>query len=126
MNQSTKWKVLRRAILVVLFGAAIGGCASGSNTPSPALMQQINAANTPGDHEELAMYFDRKAAEARTTAKTHRAMADDYQTGAISARGGYGFLRSQHTSIVSNYESLAVQYESLAGEHRRLATHVNQ
>jgi hypothetical protein len=126
MNQSAKWKSLRRLTLIVLLGAAIGGCASGPNTPSPALMQQIKTANSPGDHEALAKYYDGKAAEARATARTHRAMLENYQGAGTGGRGGSGSLRSQHTSIVDIYENLAVQYEGLSSEHRRMATDLKQ
>lgn len=120
---NTNGKLLRRLALVVLLGAAVAGCASGPNAPSPELLQRITAASTRSDHEALAAYYDREAAAARVTAETHRKIAKSYPAMTTGGRGSAN-LQAPHNSIISKYESIATEYSGLAEEHRRMAAHV--
>lgn len=105
---------------VLLLGLALAGCASGPNTLSPELLQRIEAARTPRDHEALATYYDREATLSRASAAEHRKMARSYQGNIASGRGGAS-MPAHCNSIVRLYESIAAEYDGLAGDHRQMA-----
>lgn len=104
----------RVTALMLLFGAALAGCAELGTSTSPALQQQIEAARTPADHEALAAYYVNEAAAARTKATEHRKMGKSY-----SGRGG-GSMQGHCNAAAASYEDIAVRYDAMAAEHRQM------
>ncbi len=115
---NTNWKSVHHLTSVLLMTVALAGCASGPKPPPPELQQQIEAAQTPSDHEAIAAYYDREAVSARATAEEHRKMAKRYE-GITSIRGRSG-MPGHCRSLATIYESAAVEYQALAAEHRRM------
>lgn len=114
---STNFEFLRRTASVMLvLGLALSGCANVTSAPSPALLQQIEAARAPAEHQALVTYYEREAADARAKAADHRKMARSYQAG----RGGAS-MPAHCNSIVSRYEGIATDYDAMAASHRQTA-----
>lgn len=120
---NTPWKLPGRIASLLLLSVVIAGCAGGPKSPSPALQQLIESANTRTEHTELAAYYDREAAGARTNAAHHRRMAKSYEAMSPPERGGAS-MRAHCNAIVTMFDGIAVEYDRLAAEHRRLGEQV--
>lgn len=120
---NTLWKSPRRIASLLLVSVAIAGCAGGPKSPSPALQQQIESANTRTDHVALASFYDREAADARTNAAYHRRLAKSYEAMSPPERGGAS-MRAHCNALVNMFEGIAVEYDGLAADHRRLGDQV--
>ena len=112
---NTIWRMPHRIALALALSAVLVGCASSPKQPSPELLQQIEVASTPADHEALAAHFVRQAATARANAATHRKMATTY-----SGRGGASMPAHCNAIALSN-EGMAAEYDGMAAAHRQLA-----
>lgn len=113
------WKSPRRVASLLLLSVVIAGCAGGPKSPSPALQQQIESANTRTEHVALASFYDREAAGARSNAEFHRGMAKRYEAMSPPERGGAS-MRAHCNAIVNMFDGIAVEYDGLAADHRRL------
>lgn len=108
------------AMLALSIGIALGGCSSNPNTvPSAATRQRIDSAQTRGDHEALAVAYNREAADARVKAAEHRSMAIRYQT--YPAGSGGGKISAHCDAIARSYNGMATEYDGLASGQRQLA-----
>jgi hypothetical protein len=86
------------------------------------LVQQIESAKTPADHEALAARYEQMAADARKQAERHRKMAAGYAAGpAIAGKGTRVPLPQHCTNLVKHYEAEAAEYDALAAAERELA-----
>lgn len=113
-----RWPVISLSVLLISVGLA--GCVSApTSTPSAAIQQRIEAAQTRADHETLVAYYDKEAADARAAAVNHRKMAESYQS-YQPGRGG-GNMTAHCNSVASSYERIATEYDSMAIMHRLLA-----
>lgn len=107
----------------LLLGVVLAGCSSGPPTPSPQLVQRIESAHTPADHESLAKYYEAEATAARTRAAEHRKMAKAYQGVATSGKGGgYNNPPSFHNSLATQADNSSADFDKLAADHRQMAT----
>jgi len=82
--------------------------------------KMIASAKTPADHEAIAAYYDKQAAEARAKAEEHRRMGEDYK------RGGGALAEKTHfhehcEALTRSYNQAAKDYEALAAAHRDMA-----
>jgi len=116
------------AAAVLLLGLALTGCASDPSSPSAQLVQRIETARTPTDHEALAKYYMGEAANSRERASDHRKLAKTYQ--AVSGRAPHGTptgvngtasASGYHSALASQDENNATAYDALATEHRNMA-----
>ncbi|MEQ1803778.1 MAG: hypothetical protein ABL900_00220 [Burkholderiaceae bacterium] len=117
---STRLPAPRRIALMVLLSAVLAGCASGSIGSFPNLLRRIESGDTRSDHEELAGYYDRQAALARTIAAEHRRMSQSYE-GVFAGGRGAASLPAHCKSIVDYQMGIAAAYEGLAADHRQIA-----
>lgn len=108
------------AALLLLGGAALGGCTSLSTAPTPALQHQIEAARTPADHDALAKYYDGEVATARSKASEHREMGKRYAAAPVG-RGGSGSMQTHCNAVATSFDQIAQQFEAMAAEHRGMA-----
>ena len=74
----------------------------------------IETLHTPADHAALAKQFRAKAAEARSEASVHEAMARSY---GMQKRGAMDQMGSHCKKIASNDMSTAAEYDALAKLH---------
>ena len=117
---SITMKSSRRIASVLLLSLVLVGCASGPNAPSPDLLQRIESARMRGDHEALAVHYDREAAAARAMAANHSKIAKSYQGNLAGGRGGAS-MAAHCNAIVRSQEAMAAEYEGMASGHRELA-----
>ena len=122
--------------LAVTFAAAVWlvslGCAghhrAGMAADKPTV-EQIEAAQTPADHEALAAEYERLADEARQTSAFHERLAEHYAKPRSSSRSAGGPAGRSHLAgapghcqaLAKSYAEAAEQYEALAKEHRGTA-----
>ncbi len=104
----------------LLLGVVLAGCSSGPPIPSPQLLQRIELARTPADHESLAEYYEAEATAARTRAAEHRKMAKTYQ-GMPTGGKGNNNMPAYHDSLATQADSSAADFAKLAEVHRRMA-----
>jgi len=118
-------KKLLPATAVLLVALTLGGCASGSNSPSAQLAQKIESAQTAADHEALAKYYEDEATKARAQATDHLKLKRIYQ--GVSARAphgstaGPGGAPAYHNTLSSQEDANAKAFDALAAEHHAMA-----
>lgn len=110
----------RRIAAMLALGAVLAGCASAPDSPSPALRRQLEAARTRGDHEALAVYYEREGAAARLIAVRHRKMAAIYQTMFVNEPSGES-MAAHCNALARRQESIAAEYEGMAEGHQAVA-----
>lgn len=110
----------RRVAIGITTALALAGCVSGPPSPSPEIVQRIEAASTRADHASLATYYVEEAAKARASSATHLKMAKSYRFQATSGRGGTS-MPAHCNALVQSYEGIAKEYEAMATSHREMA-----
>jgi hypothetical protein len=91
--------------------------AAETSAPTPEILQKIQSANTPADHEALAKYYQDEAASAKAAEQLHRKMGQGYQNYQKGGMNMYGHC----VSISKMQASLAAEYIKMADEHKKLA-----
>ena len=82
----------------------------------------IENAKTPADHEAIAAYYDKQAAQAKKEAEIHRKMEKAYSVGGSAGGKGTPTPLPQHcATLVKYYDGLAQEYTTLAAAHRAMA-----
>lgn len=94
---------------------------AGPRPPSAELLQKIENARTPADHNELAVYYEAAAAEAKANADTHRKMARSYSIREPIGRGGGASMNRHCNAIADRYAETAQEYSMMATLHRQLS-----
>jgi len=82
--------------------------------------EMIASAKTPADHEAIAAYFDKQAADAKAKAEEHRKMGESYK------KGGGALAEKTHfhehcEALVKIYNQAAKDYAAMAAAHRDMA-----
>lgn len=112
--------LLRRAALGMTLALLLAGCAT-NPAPTPAdIVQRIETAKTPADHEALVAYYAQEANKARANAALHRNMARSYQSQVAAGRGGAS-MPSHCNALAQSFDSQAKQYDEMAAAHRQMA-----
>ncbi|MEO5658331.1 MAG: hypothetical protein ABIQ90_00845 [Polaromonas sp.] len=109
-----------RVGLSFALAAFLVGCATRPNSPPPEIVQRIQAASTPVDHESLAQYYLGEAASAKASAELHRKMAKSYQARGSSNKG-FSNMPAHCNSVVQMQESIAAEYTGMAAEHQEMS-----
>lgn len=110
---------LRAALLVglsvlVLTAPLFQSCA----TSRPDILQMVADAKTPADHESVAAYYEREAADNEAQASSHPELAETYRRFHNSPK----VQMAPHCEQMADYYSkIAAEDSELAAEHRRLA-----
>ncbi len=118
MNENLK--IPRRIAAALLLSVILAGCASGPAAPPADLLQRVESARTPADHEALAAHYDKQASAARASAQVHRKMATSYQGMIAGGRGGGASMPAHCNAIVANQEAIAAEYDAMAAAHRQM------
>ncbi|MBS0336211.1 MAG: hypothetical protein JSS40_05255 [Proteobacteria bacterium] len=137
---SVRWRLnARRSVgiaLCLLLAGAMSGCATEAMQRRQQIEQRIATANSPADHEALAVWYDKEAKEAEESAERHRGMGEHYDQWAsrpqsdrmANARdtlGSTGFWE-RCESLVRLYAQAAEENRGLAKLHRRIAAGMKQ
>ena len=108
------------AMLLLLIGIGLAGCAGVATAPSPALQQQIETAHSRADHDALATYYSGEVAKARAMVAEHREMGRRYQAAPTLGRGGAS-MPAHCNAIADRYEEIASRFDAMAAAHRQMA-----
>lgn len=119
-TMNTNLNSSRRFASMLLLSVVLASCASSPSTPSPELLQRIEAARTRGDYEALSTYYDQQAAASRAIAAEHGRMAKSYQAMSSGGRGSAS-MPAHCNAIARMNEGLAAEYEGMAVAYRQLA-----
>jgi len=80
------------------------------------LAEAIANAKTPADHEAIAEYYDREAAQAESRAKAHRAMAKFYEKFHLKPAD----MGPHCNALADAYDKAAAEATALAADHRAM------
>ncbi len=103
------------AACLILTAAAAPALRAGAEQSAVAdqnLNQMIAKAKTPADHDAIAAYYDREAAENENKVKLHRASENIYTKGTNQLHCN---------ALIKAYQRAAAQDRALAAQHRRMA-----
>jgi hypothetical protein len=84
---------------------------------SENLNQMIAKAKTPADHEAVASYYDKQAADYVAKAKLHLSVAKTYEKFRMKPPDMANHCRE----LARYFQRIADQYKALATEHRAMA-----
>lgn len=124
---ATGWHAVAAAALIATI-LAVGGCATAASKTGITdanLLERIAQAHTPADHENLAVYFDEKAAAAQRTSEECRQLRKRYERMPQSVFYRFGTapgLLSHYEDLIGNHRRNAESYRALADWHRMQAT----
>ncbi len=111
----------RRIGLVVLVFAALSLAATRSFAAEDFDVDKaIATAKTPADHEAIAAYYDKEAAEAQAKAESHSKMGEEYKkaSGHLTEK----LHIDQHCErLTKSYARAADEAKALAAAHREMA-----
>lgn len=85
------------------------------------IVQKIQSAKTPADHEAIAAYYDQQAAAAKKKAAEHEKMASTYTSGTSIGKGQVANLSHHCEALAKSFNNEAAQYTAMAQTHRELA-----
>jgi hypothetical protein len=116
---------IRRTLLGIA-GAALLATLSLPATSARAdehddIVQKIESAKTPADHDALAAHYTKMAADAKKQADRHRRMAKTYGAGPSAGKGTWAAFPQHCTNLAKDLDSEATEYEAMAAAHRELA-----
>ena len=105
------------ALVVLVLGVGSTTLASSAWAQEQDINDMIAKAKSPADHEAIATYYDRDAAEAKAKAEQHMKMADSY----TQFRPDYKPLPRHCRAEAKYYEGIAAEDRALAAAHRKMA-----
>jgi hypothetical protein len=115
-----------RARIVAVVVAALSLVATGSFAAEDFDVDKaIATAKTPADHEAIAAYYDKEAAEAQAKADSHSKMGEDYKKlgGAATEKV---HLELHCDRLAKSYARAAKEAKALAAAHRAMAKQAEQ
>ncbi len=106
------------ALALLVFATAMPIRAMGADAVQESNLEQMIAnAKTPADHEAIAAYYDREAAENASTAEFHRKLAKTYADLHIKPTD----MRHHCEQMAKYFADVAKDAKLLAAEHREMA-----
>ncbi len=108
---------MRRTIALLTAGGFLALAPAGAWAETPAATTEhlehmvVENADTPAEYQALARYYRMKAADAKSLAQEHRAMAKGYLRGKSVQRQA---MKKHCDRIAQLNDELAAEYESLA------------
>jgi hypothetical protein len=110
-------------VALTFLGIVIGGWGIPPSAHAADIEQMISSAKTAADHEAIAAYYDKSAAEAKAMATTHENMRNKYiQSSSLQSAGpGYARVGAKDCDIIQrSYLNIADEDEGLAKMHREM------
>ena len=116
--RAVSWAAAMFVLATVSLPAKFAAAAEGTD-----ILQMLQTAKTPADHEAIAKYYDEQAAEAKKKAELHRKMAASYTTGGTPiGKGGFKVPFPQHClALAKEFDDEAAHYTAMADMQRELA-----
>lgn len=116
---------MRRTLTIVAIAVIVAGGLFTLSTPRAGAVeesdieQMVSNAKTPADHEAIAAYYDKRAAESKASSARHKRLADRYRN----------FMRMSeaklHCDDLAKIDARAAEdYTALAAAHRAMAQQV--
>ncbi len=106
------------ALTFLVLATAMPIPAIGADAVQEANLEQMIAnAKTPADHEAIATYYDREAADNASTAEFHRKLAKTYADLHIKPTD----MRHHCEEMAKYFAGVARDAKLLAAEHREMA-----
>ena len=103
------------AFLLALGAVIVTGPALASPAVPPEdsakILQDIQSASTPAQHDALAAHYQGEAEASRKGAEEHRAMAEKMN----------GMMKTHCTEAAKIQEDMAVEYDAMAKLHEKAA-----
>jgi hypothetical protein len=107
---------------VLVLAAGLLAPASRAVTAEQAdIDQMIATAKTAADHQALADYYTRQAAEARAQVATHKKMAAQYSMSSVGKQATKTHFHQHCEALIRSYEAEAKEYDALAKAHHDMA-----
>jgi hypothetical protein len=115
----TAQRNLHVVLLIVLTTALSGSVWAQKEKPltTDQAMQLLSTANTAAQHEQLAQYFEQKAAKLETEAKEHLEFANAYHRGKTPNMTNAGYCEK----AASEERKAAQEDRAIAGLHHKMA-----
>jgi hypothetical protein len=96
-------------------GATLSGCASAE--PKPNIEHMLATAKTASDHEAIAQYYEREAADDEVKYEEHLTDASRYERSPK-----FGIISAQHCRrLAQDYNQANQDASVLAAQHRKVA-----
>ena len=111
-------------VVLTFLGIVIGGWGIPPSAHAADIEQMISSAKTAADHEAIAAYYDKAAAEAKDMAEAHERMRNKYtQSPSLQSAGpGYARVGAKDCDIIErSYLNIADEDAGLAKMHREMA-----
>ena len=116
--------MIRMMSLALVLGAlALAPAIAGAEDDKSLEQLVVETADTKAEHEALANYYEREAAEARKLASRHQSMGRAYVGGKSANTAGY---QSHCKKIAEQQEAIAKEYDEMAKMHREEAKQAKQ
>jgi len=109
-------QVVLMIVLTTAFGGSLWAQQEKPLTKDQA-MTLLSTANTAAQHEQLAQYFNQKAAKLETEAKEHLEFANAYHKGKTPNMQNASYCEE----AASNENKAAQENRAIAGLHRKMA-----
>jgi hypothetical protein len=115
-------RLVRWATVMLVLAAISLPAKSASAAENVDILQMLQTAKTPADHEAIAKYYDAQAAEAKRNAELHRKMASSYTGGSTPIGKGAKASLPQHClALAKDFDTEAAHYAAMAEMQRELA-----
>ena len=88
------------------------------------IMERVQSAKNPADHEGIAQFYEKQAADATAKAAEHRKMGQAYKglSGTATGKGYATSAMPQHCeALAKDFDSEAKNFQAMAEAHRQLA-----
>lgn len=121
MSKDPRWLVPGAGALLAAAMFTLGGCAAEKPIKPAGIEQKIEAARTPGDHEEIASLYEQQAGADKAAAERHQRLARTYQRSATIKGGGQVNLARHCENLARVYQQAAAENLALAEQHRQMA-----
>jgi hypothetical protein len=105
------------AALLLTLAAGTATIARAADVQSDNLEQMLQNAKTPADHEAIAAYYDREAADAKEKAEMHKKTADRYRSFNLKPHD----MVDHCDDFAANYNRIAKNAMDMAIAHRTMA-----
>lgn len=113
---------MTKNLKIILGALALAMLAACSSIPfNSDIPESIAGASTPVEHQRIADYFAKKAADYRAEAALHRKMAFSYGN---RAKGDSTHLFAHCSSLANQFEKVAAEAQQLAAAHIELASSI--
>jgi len=118
-NRCLSW-TFALALLPGAFGLILAAGAQDEVTVAN-LEERLESAETAADHQAIAAFYQRQAAEAQAQVSKHENMAQIYRNKALKVQRSANAMTGHCARLADSYRALAADLSALAKDHRSMA-----